>query len=81
MTKRRYTQCDCCGEKITDEGLWATFKRKLLTRWKYKLRKWKWSNNTRKFQWKKHRFDLCGDCLHEIIWQLQNRTEESEEEE
>lgn len=78
MTAVDEIRCDVCDETISDGGLWARFRRGLLTRWRraFRLRLLEWGLTDMApvdTGWRRQRVDLCGDCWDAVLEEVRER--------
>lgn len=76
MTRKKYTECDVCHERIREGGVWARFRRDWKRRWRFKLVQWGIVNYSPvESGWRRKNFDICDDCWPKIVDSAREKVE------
>lgn len=78
MTRRKFRECDVCGEKIDEKCgyLAMVVKRSLVERFRVGLRKYVCPYRETP-SWSRTRFDLCTHCREQIVREVKKRAGDS----
>jgi len=78
VTRRKFRECDVCGDKIDEEcgHLALVLKRSLFGRLRVGLRKYVCPARDTP-DWRRTRFDLCTYCREQVVREVKKRATDS----